>query len=124
LSASDQKQFDEILVRFGELKHGRALAVLDVPVLNSMIDLWNAADDVESVRTGSEFQEDALSKICNLPFKVVLECRKMLASGFKQEGGITVLNDNYTMGQDLPPSCPSTQPPSNVKGLPKAKAPG
>jgi hypothetical protein len=85
LAATSQEDFERVLLSFGEIKHGPALALLDRPVLDQMIFLWNDAINFESSEKGWKFSASATDKLGMEVFKVSSECRKSLVRGFEAE---------------------------------------
>jgi hypothetical protein len=104
-SANDQEQFDKALTSFAELKHGAALTILDKSVLDQMVDLYNAAITIDSKDHGQKFRHAVISQLCDKPFQVALQCRKMLAKGYRDEVGekIQILDDSYVIGWSTEP---------------------
>src|SRR5712691_8976393 len=81
-SSSDQQGFERALMDFAELKHGKGLVTLDRGVLDKMVRVYNHSLSLKSPARGEAFKEVVRRSLCNEPFEVVLECRRMLAHGF------------------------------------------
>jgi hypothetical protein len=98
-SVTEQQEFDAALTSFGEIKHGTALTLLDKSVLDRMVDVYNLGVNVKSKERGQAFQSEVRRALEGKPFLVALECRKMLARGFKDEAGTKIqsLEDEYAL---------------------------
>jgi hypothetical protein len=102
-SATDHSKFDAAFTSFTELKHGMALTILDEPVLNRMIRVYNLAlsakNNIGSNVKGEAFRAAVRRTLCAEPFIVVTECRRLLVDGFQKEanGGISIIDPEYVM---------------------------
>jgi hypothetical protein len=109
-SASSQSEFNQALMEFARVKHGKALAIADKPVLDGMVQVYNAAAQINSPQLrGDQFEELVRAKLCNRPFEVVLKCRQVIVDGFAREGGnIQSIDSDYPM-KWTPSSCPGSK---------------
>ena len=117
LSASNQDEFDDALAKYGEVKHGKALLILDKRTLDTMVRLWNKAIDINVAEDSGEFGDAVMRSLGNLPFEVVLSCRKMLASGFEEEGKTQIeeIEDGYVMTWSQPDAPKTVRAKSNLR---------
>ena len=100
--------FDELdagLDLISELKHGRALVLLEQPVLDRLVTLYNAAL-IFSIRDeiDDNFNNDLRCSIGDQALEVVHECRAMLARAFRRESnlGLDLVDANYSIEWSCP----------------------
>jgi Ni,Fe-hydrogenase III small subunit len=84
--AANQNDFDRAEAMVEEVKHSDALLVLGQATLNDLTDLVNYANQIDSTTKGVDFQNLVIAAgICNLPLKVVEDCRAELTDAFAGE---------------------------------------
>lgn len=104
-SAADLDELYASLDLLSELKHGRALVLLEKPVLDELVALYNSAllftlrDEIDD-----SFTYDLQCSVGEKALSVVHECRRMLARAFEREANfqISLVDADYTVGWACP----------------------
>jgi hypothetical protein len=96
-SATTPPEYGKSFDRFAELKHGKALAILDASVIRAMLDANNAGADLASLPVGPGFQEKARCALGDRIFKIAYACRAMIRSDFRREGGDAITDLDETL---------------------------
>ena len=103
--ATDLDELYERLDHLSELKHGRALVLLEQPVLGELVALYDSVlvfsgrDEIDD-----SFQADLNCAIGDQALAVVHECRRMLSRAFEREANfqISLVDADYTAGWACP----------------------
>jgi len=90
-SVSDIPGFETIRVNFAEIKHGKALMLLDPEVVYRMVTVHNLAFKVTKYKSACKsLPQRAYCILEEKPFELVLACRDMINRDYTLEAGAPI----------------------------------
>lgn len=90
LTASSVNAMSELKDKFGDVKHGAGLVLLDKPVLDEAMTLYNSAADALKIPDGPTYRHQVRCTLNDKPFRLALACRQMVARDLSAEGGVPI----------------------------------
>ena len=98
-SESDEKLLEKIR-ELSEIKHGRALVILEKPVMDSLVTFYNkAVDFYNKEEKKSSYNSSLVCAVGESGFAVVHACRKAISRAFNREASteLGIIDESYTL---------------------------
>ena len=85
--------------QFSDIKHGKALVLLDKDVIDKAVVVYNDALPALQIGDGPDFRTNIRCTLKNSPFQLSLACRQMIAGSLSKEAQtVEPIDPNYIMG--------------------------
>lgn len=100
LASSSDEQLLKKLGELSEIKHGRALVILEKPVMDSLVEFYNkAVDFYNKEQKPGDYTSGLVCEVGKSGFEVVHACRKAISKAFDREANteLGIIDVSYTL---------------------------